>query len=99
MPFKEISKINIMSAAKLMAAVYGALGLIGGLLVFLIAILSIAVGGGYGTSVIFALFMGIFLLIIYPIIGIVGGFIGGAVFAFIYNLAAGRFGGIKIELK
>jgi len=99
MAFKEISKIEVMSIAKLTAAVYGAILLIIGVLGFIFSVLMAAVSAGYGTSMVFGLFMGIFLLVLYPVIGVIFGFIGGAVFALIYNLAAAHFGGIKIELK
>jgi hypothetical protein len=41
---------------------------------------------------------GVLSIIIFPIIGVIMGFICGAIMAFLYNIFAGAIGGIQVEL-
>lgn len=92
---KEITKVGILSLIKLYGAIYGALGFIIGLLFALFAgagamasedMLPFA-GGGIAMVIIGP--------IVYGILGVIAGALGGA----LYNLFAGWVGGVQIELK
>lgn len=91
---KEITKVGILSLIKLYGALYGALGFIIGLFAALIAATGLMAGGdfpmmGGGIAAI------IVMPILYGIIGVIAGAIGGA----LYNLFAQWVGGIQVELK
>ena len=42
---------------------------------------------------------GVALIVIMPVIGVIAGFIGGAIHAFLYNMFAGWVGGITLEFQ
>ena len=88
---KEIQKINVWSVAKLLGVIYALMGLIGSLFFLVMALF-----GGTESSVetIFVIASIIFLPIMYG----AGGFIGGAIFGWIYNLLAKKVGGVVIYL-
>ena len=98
----EIRRIGVLSTAVMFALLYGALGLIIGLLFACFAILSSAtlasvtedlgLGGG---GVLFGLLYAICFPILYGVIG----FVVGAVLTILYNIIASFAGGIKMELK
>ena len=57
----------------------------------------VLLGGGEdleGMAVVIA----IGLIVIFPILYAVAGFIGGIIFAFIYNVVSGIIGGIELEV-
>ncbi|MEW6295893.1 MAG: hypothetical protein AB1467_06445 [Candidatus Diapherotrites archaeon] len=90
MTLQEIKSLDIMSAAK----IYGAMGFIAGIIMGIsILIFGTAASGALGFGV--GLLGFIMAVVLYTIIGFVGGLVG----AFIYNIIAGFIGGIKIELK
>jgi hypothetical protein len=95
-----IRRIGILSAAKISAALYGAIGLIAGLFISLFSLLGMAaaMGGDRSAGAMGALF-GIGSIILLPIFYGVLGFISGAISAFIYNLVAGFVGGIELEVE
>src|SRR5262249_9458205 len=92
---QQIKSVDVMSVAKVFGVMYGGIALI-----FIPFFLLAGVGtmfagkqaavGGVGF-IIFALLA--------PFIYGAMGFIMGALMAWIYNLVAGRFGGIMIELQ
>ena len=98
---KELKRIELLSAAKVSAVVSAIWG-------FIVAILGLAfvapaatyytqmAGTGVPTGMMMGL--GIASIIVVPIVMAIMGFIGGAVGAFIYNLAAKYVGGIKLDL-
>ena len=93
-----IQSVKVLSVAKIMGAVYGAIGLL-----FLPFILLMGVAGslaprqgGQGNlALIFSLFFGLFAPIIYGAIG----FVTGALSAFLYNLFAKWVGGIEVQVQ
>lgn len=101
METKEIKRVDIMSAAKLSAAIALVFFVIIGIISAVFAILNYAVMPGYslfanlGGSILSA----VLLVVILAVIGMIVGFILGALYAFIYNLAAGVFGGLKVEVE
>ena len=99
-----VKRLGVFSLAKLSAVTGAGLGLVIGIPVGLIMIVfgaammsqgggDAAAGAGVGVGI------GIFYMIGLPIIYGVFGLIGGAVYALIYNFAAGVLGGIEMELE
>jgi hypothetical protein len=97
---KEIFKIRVWSAAKILGLSSTIFGLIIGIIVGFIMFF---VGTFLGTDNSFSSYLGATLgiagFILMPLfIGFLG-FVFGAFSAFLYNVFAAWFGGIKIELK
>lgn len=97
-----IRRIGVLSAAKIGGILAAAIGLIAGILVFLASSLGgaagmadAAQGGDPGMAWLSGL--GALAIIALPIFYGIFGFIGGAIQAFIYNLAAKFVGGLVIE--
>jgi len=93
-----IKSVKVLSVAKIMGAVYAAIGLL-----FLPFILLMSLAGslvprqeGQGTlGLIFSLFFGLFAPVTYGVMG----FILGAMSAFLYNLFAKWVGGIEVQVQ
>ena len=93
---RELKKIDVMSLAKLQAIVMAFFGLIAGIFA---AIFGGAIGALAGTMGIGAVgSMGLLSIVVMPITYAIMGFIGGALFAILYNLVAGWIGGVQLEL-
>ncbi|GAB7016898.1 DUF3566 domain-containing protein [Methanogenium cariaci] len=95
----EIRSINIFSCAKIFAAVSLVLGFIAAVLAVLVALFGVAAAPFFPLPVgemtlVWAIVAILVLTVIYAIIG----FIAGAIISVIYNLAAGIFGGLEIDL-
>jgi hypothetical protein len=100
----EIRKINVWSCVKIAFILFGVIGLIFG--IFYAMMLSMVGGilsqmggefqslGGFFTGAL-GIFMVFFLAIFYAVMGAVV----TAIMAWIYNLLAGGFGGIKFDLS
>ena len=96
-----IKRIDVISAGKMMGIIMAAVGLLAGLMFFVFgsmfsAALGSALGQQGGGMAMYGGFMG---LIVMPIFYGVFGFIGGVFQAFIYNIAAGFVGGIRVETE
>ena len=94
---KELKKIGVINFALVIGLITAVFGLIIGvyLTVFGAFMGSIAGAMGMGIGAAF----GILTMILFPMIAFFDGFIGGAIFAIIYNFIASRYKGIQIELK
>lgn len=95
-----IRRLGVLSVAKIQGAIALVFGLIIGVIYGLIIMLFGAAlmsqsRGAAGGSIILGLLAMIGIPIFYGIIG----FIGGAISALIYNMAAGIAGGIEIEVE
>ena len=96
----EIKRVGVLSTAKILGALYAALGLLIGLL-YACAFLAVGVGGLVESDAgLFGIGVGGFFLILClsPIIYGLIGFIAGAIAAVLYNVLAGVIGGIELEL-
>lgn len=83
---KQIKKLGAIQTAKFAAVLYLVVSA-----VFFIPMTIIAlIGSGEAASL---------LLIFLPLVYAALGFVGVAIFCWIYNLIAGKFGGIEIELE
>ena len=96
-----IRRIAPLSAAKIGGILGAAVGLLAGLMMFLFSSLgglaaAARQSGDAGAAWIFGLGAG--AIIALPIFYGVFGFIGGAIQAFIYNLAARFVGGLVVEI-
>lgn len=92
---QEIKKVDVLSMALILGAMYAIIGFIAG--IFFAVIGGAAMGSAQIPSG-FGIFFGVLAIVIMPILYGVLGFVFGALFAFIYNVLAGRIGGIKVEL-
>lgn len=96
-----LRSVGVLSAGKIM----GVLGVIGGLLVGLMfALISLAgvaapQAPGGGDHALPAAFLGVGAIIFFPIVYGIFGFIGGLIYALLYNLAAGLIGGLELEFE
>lgn len=101
-----VKRVGILSVAKIQSLLMFVIGLIIGVvygLIFIIfgaALTALAPNGqnqaigGVSTVVI-----GVMMMIAFPLLYALIGFIGGAIGAGIYNIAASFVGGIKLELE
>jgi hypothetical protein len=92
-----VKKIGVLSSAKFGATIGMIIGIINGIILAMNIGPSAAVPGG---SLALGVSSGIMTFCINVILGFFLGFLGGAVIAFIYNLAPwGELGGIEVELE
>jgi hypothetical protein len=95
-----IRRIGVLSLAKLFGAVFGGLGLAGGLLTsglgFLGILLGVSGDSYFSATSLGTMFAAVFIL---PIIYAVLGLIGGIVTAFLCNLALRFGGGLELEAE
>ncbi len=86
----KLRRIDPLSAGKVLGFLYVLVGLIVGVVMVLLALLS-----GEGGAMAGGLLMGVLVPVLYGI----GGFVGGAVGALFYNLCSSIVGGIKMEFE
>jgi hypothetical protein len=96
-----VRRVGVFSLAKIMGVLYALLGLIlGGLFSCISLIGTLAampqLSEGSGDQA-FGLLFGVGAIIFLPLIYGLMGFIGGLIIAALYNLVAGRIGGIELE--
>jgi hypothetical protein len=98
----QIKRMGVFSVAKIYAVITAVFGLIIGVIYGLITIIFGAAimagrdGGGVGGLSIIG---GLVMMIAFPIIYGIIGFIAGAIAALVYNVAAGFVGGVELELE
>ncbi len=101
----KVRKIDVMSLAKIQAIMMAFYGLLVGLI---FALLGPAIKGMMQNNVLQGAMMqypfgtmgsmGAASIIVLPITYAIGGFVMGAVFAFVYNIVAGWVGGVELDL-
>jgi hypothetical protein len=90
-----LKSINPKQLARLMSAIYGVLFLI----ICLIGVpMFMFVPTPPGTNQAFPKAFGLAFLVIYPIFGAFMGWVGGHIVARIYNFAAKRLGGVRVDV-
>ena len=102
----QLRHLDILSVAKMLALIYAVIGIIFGVLYALFMVIftsSMAImaeereelAGMMGGGIVGALCM----VILFPIFYAILGFIGGALVAWLYNVAAGRMGGVVMRFE
>ena len=90
-----LRRIDPMSLAKVYAVVVAVMMLVfalpAGCMMSMVGSLTGEGAGAFGAG------MGFFLLILYPLFGLILGFISGFLVAWVYNLVAERIGGVELE--
>lgn len=93
-----IRSVGVLSAAKIMGAMYGAMGLLFMPFFLLMGVVSSSLPNQNGRNpfgVIFGLIFGLFAPVVYGVMG----FVFGALGAFVYNLMAKWIGGIEVQVQ
>lgn len=89
-----LKSFDILSTAKIAGLLYLVVGIVEAVIIFVFSgIFSALLGSTSGITA------GAAGLVTTPLIALVVGFFGVAIFAWIYNIFAGRFGGIKLILE
>jgi predicted Co/Zn/Cd cation transporter (cation efflux family) len=88
----RVRRVSILSAASVLAFVGVLYGLVYGVIVMVVG--SAAIGFGVLSAA-----LGVLNLVVGVLLGAAFGFIGGAVSAIFYNIAARFVGGIEVELE
>jgi hypothetical protein len=100
---QQLRSVDAASCAKVLAILYGILGLLIGTMISLFFFLATVIGrsspipnevGGRALGLVFGVGSIIFFPIFYAVIGAVGGLI----VASLYNVVARRVGGIELEI-
>jgi hypothetical protein len=95
----RLRRLDVLSVAKMMAVIYGVLGLFAAAMFILIGGIMTTVGRQTGAQAAFngafSIAMGIFAPFCYAAMG----FVGGALIAVVYNFVAARIGGVQVELE
>jgi hypothetical protein len=101
-----IRRFGVWSVARLGAAVYGALGLIIGMIVALVSLVAAGVSTAVrqemmtpAAGIVLPAFFGVGAIIVLPIVYGILGMIGGALTAALYNLFAGWVGGVEMDVQ
>jgi hypothetical protein len=95
----KIVHFGVFSVAKMSAAIMMVIGLIMGIIFLLLTILGGAVAGSFGVPGMAATTVGIIAIAAGTIGAAIGGFVYGAIAAFLFNVAAGWFGGVEVEFR
>lgn len=98
-----VSRIGVLACGKLMAAIYVFISLLIAIPLLILSLIGAgagAAGGGNAPpgAVGAVLGMGVCFTLLLPVFYGIGGFIGGVIFAAIYNLVASFVGGMELEL-
>ena len=97
-----LKSVGVLSAGKIMGVLGAFGGLLGGAMLALFSLLGGVAQhqqGGPGNGALPAMFVGVGAVVILPIVYGIFGFIGGMIYALLYNLAAGIIGGLELELE
>ncbi len=92
----RIKRLGVASCAKTLGALYAVIGLVAGAIFSLVALLGVAANvEGPQAGMVFG---GVLSIILFPFLYGIGGLLGGAFLAVLYNAAASFAGGIEINL-
>lgn len=94
-----VERIAPLSLAKVLGAIYAVIGFVAGAMFSLFALMGAAAGAASEPEMAWmAPLFGIAAIVIFPILYGVIAFVMGLVVGGLYNLVAGRIGGIEITL-
>jgi hypothetical protein len=91
----NLTRIGVLSAGKMLGALYALLGLLIGGIFTLMALAGMSVSpeeGGVGTFAV-----GVGSIILFPLMYGIMGFIGGLILAALFNVVASLVGGLEVE--
>ena len=91
----QLKRLGVMSVARLYAILMAIAGFIVGLFMAILSLIS----GMAANSAVLGFGLGLASIIVFPIIYAVTGFICGAIGAFLYNVVAGKIGGIEMDFE
>lgn len=96
-----IRRVGILSSAKMSGIVGAGLGLIIGVIYGLLFMVigAAALSGRNGPGAGFGIVGGLLMMVVIPVMYGVLSFVIGAIYALIYNAAAGFVGGVELELE
>jgi hypothetical protein len=94
-----LRSVGVLSCGKVLGILYAVIGLIAGLFMALWSMVGVAVNAQGGNAMMPMMGFGVALVIIMPILYGIMGFIGGIIFAGLYNLVAGMVGGLELEFE
>ena len=96
-----IKRVGVLSFARISGIVGAGLGLIigviYGLIIMTVGAAMMSGRGGPGAG--FGIVGGLFVMILIPALYGIMSFVFGALYAFVYNIAAGFVGGVELELQ
>ena len=93
----EVMRLDVVSVAKTLGAIYGLFGLLFGFFITMFSFIGAAAAGGTAGTI--GVILGVGAIIFLPLVYGIMGFVVGALMAVIYNFVAKKFGGIKMDLK
>jgi hypothetical protein len=98
-----LKRIGPGSAFKMGLVLYAILGVIVGVIMACVSMLVGSLGSATGSGVpgarLFGFGLGLGSIIIFPVLyGVIGG-VGGAITAVLYNVVAGWFGGLEVDIN
>lgn len=99
MATQQISRIGVLSLAKMMGVLYAFLGLVIGGFISLFSMLGASIAASQNEGSPLGFLFGVAAIVVAPIFYGCLGFIGGLIMAPIYNVAAKIAGGIEVELS
>jgi len=95
----SIKSVDVISFAKIMAAVHGCLSLVLIPFFLIAALISFAAGGSSNAMPALGIgAMGVVFAVVLPFFYAAIGFLIGALMAWVYNLVARKIGGVSFEL-
>lgn len=98
-----VKRIGVLSLAKVMAILYGGIGLVAGLVFSFFALLGTAFGAAFqettGPEAFFGAIFGVGAVVLLPLLYGFMGFLGGLLSAALYNLAARIVGGLELDVE
>lgn len=98
---RVVKRVGVMSMAKIYAIILAAMGLIIGAFVALFSVAVAGVAGAEGASPAEGVALagvGVFAIVLFPILYGVLGFVSGALGGALYNVCAKWVGGIEVEV-
>jgi hypothetical protein len=101
---KTIRSISPLPFGLMMGAISAVIAFIAGIIFAAIWLPLVSVGLSTASTVVPGISgimaaMGVLMVIIFPIIGFIGGFVQGLIYAAVYNFLAPRIGGIRIRFQ
>jgi hypothetical protein len=96
-----VRRVGVLSLAKILGVIYGAIGLIVGFFFSIFAVLGTTFGQppDLPQAPLIGALLGVGAIVVMPVMYGVMGFLGGLLTGAIYNAVAGVAGGIELEVQ